>query len=324
MVAQNLEDGLRQELDQSKFLIVICSPNSANSPWVRKEVKHFVDTGRKKQIIPFVIKGVPYSGGLDECFTPELKDAFSDGSALGVCLNDYGDDLWIFRNSKAVAKTASLLLDLPNSYTFLWNRYRHQVIKKMMAKIIVILCFSMAIMYVYKMDKVFDCTIKAEELSPVNNNLPSLKNAQVSLKVGDETKTRFLSEINDSIVFADIPQKFHGKNTKLHFKCDNYYTLDTVVLISENICLKIGRDTCKYGRIIFTIIDTLDEIPLPNETIWIDGRKVISDYEGRINMTIPFEEQHKYYTLHSERLMFIDDTVKPPFTESSIVEGIKK
>ena len=91
LVAQNLDDGLRRELDQSKYLIVICSPNSANAPWVRKEVKHFIDTGRKKQIIPFVIKGVPYSGGNDECFTPELKEAFPGGSALGININDFSN-----------------------------------------------------------------------------------------------------------------------------------------------------------------------------------------------------------------------------------------
>lgn len=49
LVAQNLEDGLRKELDQSKYLIVICSPNSANAPWVRKEVKYFIETGRKNK-----------------------------------------------------------------------------------------------------------------------------------------------------------------------------------------------------------------------------------------------------------------------------------
>ena len=39
LVAQNLDDGLRQELDQSEYLVVICSPNSANAPWVKEEVK---------------------------------------------------------------------------------------------------------------------------------------------------------------------------------------------------------------------------------------------------------------------------------------------
>ena len=129
LVAQNLNDGLEHELNQSKYLIVISSPNSANAPWVRKEVKHFIDTGREKYIIPFVIKGTPYSNDKNECFTPELKEAFADGSALGVNINDLGDDLWIFRKRKAVAKVVSLLIDLPDAYNFIWNRYRASYIK---------------------------------------------------------------------------------------------------------------------------------------------------------------------------------------------------
>lgn len=324
LVAQNLDDGLREELDQSKCLIVICSPNSANAPWVRKEIKHFVDTGRKKQIIPFVIKGVPYSCGKEECFTPELKEAFNGGTALGVNMNDCGDDLRFFRKRKAVAKTVALLLDMPDAYAFLWNRYKHQVIKEMMAQFALILCFAIVIGYVYKIDKVFDCTIKAVELTPVNNYLPSMNKAQVSIIIGGEIKSRVLLDTNDSIVIGDIPQKFYGKYTKLHYECDGYMTKDTHVLICENICLNIERNKSKYGDVFFTIIDIKDDNPIPNETIWIDERKVTSDNEGRIYLTIPFEDQRQYYTLHSKRLKFVDDTIEPPFTESSIIEVIKK
>ncbi len=37
---------LRTELQDSRFLIVICSPNSANSEWVNKEIRHFRSMGR--------------------------------------------------------------------------------------------------------------------------------------------------------------------------------------------------------------------------------------------------------------------------------------
>lgn len=174
------------------------------------------------------------------------------------------------------------------------------------------------------MDKVFDCTIKTVEISPVNNNLPSLRNAHVSLKIGEEIKTRVLLDINDSIVLGDIPQKYYDKYTRLHFECDGYNTLDTLVLINKNICLKIERDECKYGRIFFTIVNIQNEMPMPNETLWVNDRKVISDNEGKVCMTIPYGEQRQYYILQSERLEFVDDTIEPPFTESSIIEVIYK
>ena len=37
-----LEDTLRQELERSQYLIVICSPNSVSSSYVSSEVEHFL------------------------------------------------------------------------------------------------------------------------------------------------------------------------------------------------------------------------------------------------------------------------------------------
>lgn len=41
-----LSEELRQKLDDSQYLIVICSPRSVQSPWVGNEIDHFIKTGR--------------------------------------------------------------------------------------------------------------------------------------------------------------------------------------------------------------------------------------------------------------------------------------
>jgi tetratricopeptide (TPR) repeat protein len=51
----SVEGGLFENLDVSRFLIVICSRRGARSPYVDAEVRRFVETGRKDQIIPLVI-----------------------------------------------------------------------------------------------------------------------------------------------------------------------------------------------------------------------------------------------------------------------------
>ena len=76
LVTTSLASGLSRELDQSANLIVICSPNSAKSEWVGREIRHFAETGRKDRIIPFIIDGTPYSGDERECFHPVLKELF--------------------------------------------------------------------------------------------------------------------------------------------------------------------------------------------------------------------------------------------------------
>lgn len=55
----NLKAEIEKGLNRSKYLIVICSPRSAKSPWVSKEVQHFIDQGRENYIIPFIIGGTP-------------------------------------------------------------------------------------------------------------------------------------------------------------------------------------------------------------------------------------------------------------------------
>lgn len=70
---------ITKELDESQFLIVICSPNSAKSDWVNDEIRHFIETGKEDKILPLIIGGVPNSGDpATECFPSalrEMKDA---------------------------------------------------------------------------------------------------------------------------------------------------------------------------------------------------------------------------------------------------------
>ncbi|MBR5709644.1 MAG: TIR domain-containing protein [Thermoguttaceae bacterium] len=73
-VAHFLGESIRKELNDSRFLLVICSPNSAKSEWVNQEVENFILMGRLERIILFIIKGVPNSGNpKTECFPPILR-----------------------------------------------------------------------------------------------------------------------------------------------------------------------------------------------------------------------------------------------------------
>ena len=50
-----LSESLVRELNNSLYLIVICSPSSARSPWVNDEVKAFIAQGKSDKIIPFIV-----------------------------------------------------------------------------------------------------------------------------------------------------------------------------------------------------------------------------------------------------------------------------
>lgn len=84
----SLEGNLDSELDDSEFLIVICSPNSAkassNKHWVNIEVQHFIDIGREDYIIPVIIEGEPLSHNENECFCDALQKKTNGDEFLGI------------------------------------------------------------------------------------------------------------------------------------------------------------------------------------------------------------------------------------------------
>lgn len=56
-------------LEASQFLVVVCSPNAANSEYVNEEVRRFKALGRGEYIIPLIVGGDPDG----ECFPPTLR-----------------------------------------------------------------------------------------------------------------------------------------------------------------------------------------------------------------------------------------------------------
>lgn len=113
-----LAEEIQAALQQSKFLIVVCSPNSAKSPWVNKEVQTFIDLGREERIIPFIIDGTPFSNDpATESFPPALCSLRDERELLGININELGRDAAAV---KVVARMFGLKFDA------LWQRYERE------------------------------------------------------------------------------------------------------------------------------------------------------------------------------------------------------
>ena len=113
-----LAQEIEQALEQSKFLIVVCSPRSARSPWVNKEVEYFIQSGRTQYIIPYIIDGEPFAQDeSNECFPPALRDLTADNELLGINMNELGRDAAAI---KGVARMVGLRFDV------LWQRYERE------------------------------------------------------------------------------------------------------------------------------------------------------------------------------------------------------
>jgi WD40 repeat protein len=69
---------LNQALRQSRYLIVVCSPQAVASRWVNEEVKYFKSLGRSQYVLPLIIGGEPDASlkpgsGLAECLPPAVR-----------------------------------------------------------------------------------------------------------------------------------------------------------------------------------------------------------------------------------------------------------
>lgn len=83
--SSELGENLQKSLEQSRYLIVICSPAGAQSRWVEEEVRAFRKTKGRDHIIALVASGIPNatdrSDPANECFPHSLRFDVDDKNA---------------------------------------------------------------------------------------------------------------------------------------------------------------------------------------------------------------------------------------------------
>lgn len=257
LTAGTLPDALKEALQQSRYLIVICSPNAVQSPWVNEEIETFTKAGRTEYVIPFIVDGEPYSkDATKECFPNAIKDIPKDKEPLGVNIHENGKE-------RAFIRTVAYMLNV--KFDELWNRFeRHR--RKIRNIIIACLAFLALLafgIYDYTRTKVeyyadwVDCNGVAQGVIPLNND--QIKHRYASFKF-EYTRVQFgekgfyswrlnrVSLVNSKGVISNsIPD-----NHPFFFPIQEYkYTDGYVTEI-------INRDT--YNRVVmrYTIKDDYD------------------------------------------------------------------
>ena len=69
----DLTQELKDNLDNSHYLIVVCSPRSAKSEYVAAEIEHFTRNGRENEMFLFIIESDP--ANIEASFNPAIKEA---------------------------------------------------------------------------------------------------------------------------------------------------------------------------------------------------------------------------------------------------------
>lgn len=318
---------LQERLKASRNLIVICSPNSAKSKWVGKEIEYFHSLGRTDNIHFFIVDGEPHSGNPDtECFNPVVQ-TLGLPEILGANIHERVSRwAWINRE-RAYVQLITKLLGV--EFDSIWQRHKRQLIQECVAWAVGIVEITSALLGTWLYNQPVDVQVKLNETTIHNDNLYPLHNAVVSLMLDDETKTDTIATIDNLARFANIPREALGKTARLRITCNDWLTTDTIVTLAERMTLNIARDPHPYGDIQFGLWNPNTERTYPGITVSIrsasgrllrnNGHTATADAQGRVSYTMPLAEQDTLYIIEAP-LPLEYDTLHMPTTESTIVE----
>ncbi len=101
----NLGAEIQDSLRQSENLIVLCSPRSAQSYWVNKEIQYFKQHNNPDNIFAFIMEGEPFAQNPEEeCFPEALKYAMgADGELSDTVVEPLAADARDVGDGKSLA-----------------------------------------------------------------------------------------------------------------------------------------------------------------------------------------------------------------------------
>ena len=296
---------------------MICSPNSAKSQWVGREIEYFHKLGRTQNIHFFIVDGIPNSGDPDtECFNPVIKQ-LGLPEILGANIHEKIYRWPWLNRERAYVQLISKLLGV--EFDAIWQRHKRQLIRKTVAWVVGGVAVVCALFAIWRTNQPFDVTLTLNEASVHNDNLPPLKNAIVTMELENETKADTLASLNDPAAFKNIPHRFLGEEVHITASCNDFLSLDTTLVLAPMMTINLHRDPSVYGDVHFRLWNPDEETTVPNAKVSLVGIEAVADEEGYVTLFVPLELQQHYYIIESE-LPLATDTLFMPCGEFDMIE----
>ena len=290
-----LSSELQERLRASRHLIVICSPNSAQSEWVGREIAFFHSLGRTKNIHFFIVDGTPHSNNPQtECFNSIVKE-LGLPEILGANIHEKVYRRPWLNRERAYVQLISKLLDI--EFDAIWQRHRRLLRQKLALWAIGIVAVIATLFGVWFNSQPVDVTIRLKEVSTHNPDLPPLANAIVTMSIENETKTDTIISAEDCTFFTNIPNRCLGKPVHVTVSCRDYLPIDTTFVLTDNVLLNIHRDVSVYGNIRFQLWNPNTEKGVANISLKVGKYSVTTDAEGFVSLQIPLAEQKSSYPI---------------------------
>ena len=278
-----LKTAIDKALSSSKFLIVICSPDSVNSYWVNYEINEFIRLGKADKIIPFIVAGkIKADDPKEECIPHALRSLTRDKEIRGI---DVRREQGKFH---ALVDVIATMFDI--RFDVLWKRHerRTKIIRNIWVTIGLLLsfiigysCYKKSSQCVYFADYVF-CDMFPKGIgeikkSDVNNRYVSYKFVyrfkhffdkrrtlvRIERVNANNTPTKYFSnysylvegfansiypimELEDNGIFLYD----ENNNKKEHWQYTRMKTQDGDFLIADVKRIQHNRDLDQYNYII--------------------------------------------------------------------------
>lgn len=308
---------LQERLKVSRHLIVICSPHSAQSEWVGREIAFFHSLGRPDNIHFFIVDGTPHSGSKEtECFHPVIKE-LGLPEILGANIHEriYR---WPWMNrERAYVQLITKLLGV--EFDTIWQRHRRLLIEKIIVWTVGIAAVLAALASVWMANQPIDVDVHLKEMSVHNEQLPPLKNATITISLDNETKTDTIEHLDEYATFTNVPHHFMNKDVHITVSAKDFHRVDTTLLLSKDMQLNIYRDTDVYGKVSFRVWNRDKGKAVTGVEIGVNGHKAVSDKNGNVSLTIPLEAQQTTYPVEAN-IPLLTDTIYMPCGENDIIE----
>lgn len=312
-----LSEELQERLRASRNLIVICSPNSAKSEWVGKEIEFFHSLGRTDHIHFFIVDGVPHSGNPDtECFNP-VVEKLGMPEILGANINEQNYRWPWLNKERAYVQLVSKLLGV--EFDAIWQRHKRRLIRRTIAWTLGAIAVLAALIGVWVANQPFDAHVGLNEATVHNEQLPPLHDAVVTLTLDNETKVDTIHALDQAALFANIPHQYLGQEAHITFTAPDFLPVDTTVTLTRDVKLNISRDASVYGKVRFGLWNPNTEVFVPNARIEVNGQEAVSNGDGQVELFIPLEQQKPAYLVKAP-FALADDTIHMPSGECDVIE----
>lgn len=310
---------LKSRMEQSRYLIVVCSPNAAKSTYINSGIDYFVSLGRRDSIIPVIVEGVPYSGNPEtECFPEALRrhfpkdtDPLKDHSILGINTHEAGVSSRRKAYDRAMLMVVARMLQLDFDGLLLRDKQRR--IKRNILLSIATVLVAAALSLTAYLSQTVDVAVNLREATPENNCLPPCENIALRLTLDNEQKTDTFASLAEVATLRNIPPRFIGREAQLTLTAKGYLPIDTTLILERELTLPLSRDAALYGHVHFHIVGH----PHPERAdVRVADNKVRVGSDALVELDIPIDEQRTAYPVVIDNQI---DTIYMPCGEDAVI-----